>query len=217
MTVNVLLADDHALVRQGLRAVLEMADSAIRVCGEASNGNEVLKLSKSLDIDVYILDISMPELNGIETMDRLMLADPDARGIILSMHDSRTSVERAFAAGAKGYVLKESAVDEVVNAIHEVHNGCYFLSPRISQFVVRGFLGKKATPRQSSASAALTRREREIIQLIVEGNSNKDIARKLHIAMNTVHVHRNNLMRKLDIHKQTDLVRYAIKEGISYL
>lgn len=218
MPISVLLADDHALVRDGLKAVLDRRRKDIVVTGEAANGNEVLALAQTAPPDIYVVDISMPELNGLETTDHLLSRDPAARVVILSMHDSRTFVERAFRCGARGYILKESAAEEVVNAISEVYAGRYYVSPRISQFLVQGFLGRGGTPEKPAPEGgALTRREREVLQMIAEGFTNKEIAKRLHIAMNTVHVHRNNLMRKLGLHRQADLVRYAIKEGLSHL
>lgn len=217
MSIKVILADDHAVVRDGIKAVVERMGDDIEIVGEATNGNEVLKLAKETPADVYIIDITMPILNGLETTDRLTKQDPDSRIIILSMHDDRSFVEKAFQCGAKGYVIKDSVTEEVLQAIREVYRDRFFLSPRISKFIVQGFLGKKSPQPQYQKSTSLTPREREILQLISEGFSNKEVARQLSLSINTVHVHRKNIMRKLDLHRQADLIRYAIKEGISQL
>jgi DNA-binding NarL/FixJ family response regulator len=217
MSIEVILADDHAVVRDGIKAIVERKGEGITIIGEASNGKEVLELAKSTPADVYVLDIAMPLLNGIETTARLRKMDPQCKIIILSMLDDRTFVEKAFKYGANGYILKETASEEIVHAIREVSINKYFLSPKISKFVVDGFLGKKYPEDQKKKQFDLTKREREILQLIAEGFTNKEIAEHLDLAFNTVHVHRNNIMKKLNIHKQADLVRYALKEGISHL
>jgi len=189
----------------------------IEVTGEAANGNEVLKMAKKTPADVYILDISMPVLNGIETANRLIRMDPKSKIIMLSIHDSRIFVEKALKSGARGYLSKESATEDVIQAIREVYLGRYFLSPAISKFVVNGFLDKIHHYKKYKKVVHLTAREKEILQLIAEGFANKEISVKLNLSLNTVHVHRKNIMQKLDIHKQANLVRYAIKEGLSNL
>jgi DNA-binding NarL/FixJ family response regulator len=163
------------------------------------------------------MDISMPELNGIETTKRLLKMDRNSKVIIMSIHNNKVFVEKALRAGAKGYIIKESATEELLSAIREVNRGKYYLSPEISKFVVQGFLGKFRVSKEKAEIVTLTPREREILQLIAEGLINKEIAKKLDISHNTVHVHRRNIMEKLDIHKQADLIRYALKEGISQL
>ena len=143
--------------------------------------------------------------------------EPRSKVIILSIHDSRIFVEKALESGAKGYVLKEDTTEDVIHAIQEVYSGRFFLSPGVSKFVVHGFLGKIHGYKRYKKIVNITKREREILQLIAEGFTNKEIASKLKLSLNTVHVHRNNIMQKLDIHKQADLIRFAIKEGISKL
>jgi DNA-binding NarL/FixJ family response regulator len=214
MAIRVILADDHPVVREGIRAVIEKKGEGIVIIGEAGDGNEALKIAKDSPADVYILDISMPVLNGIETTERIIKRDPDSKVIILSMHDDRTFIERALRLGARGYVLKETATDEIVHAINEVYTGRYFLSSRISTFIVEDYLGRHHA---DITAYELTNRERGILQLIAEGCSNKDIAVKLALSLHTVHVHRNNIMKKLRIHKQADLIRYALKEGLVQL
>lgn len=213
MSINVVLADDHSIVRAGIKSVLNM-ETDINICGEATTGTELLALARKCPADIYIVDISMPDLNGIDAIDRLHTIEPDFKALVLSMHDSRTFVEKAIRAGARGYILKEKAADEIVSAVRAVYAGGYFISPQIQGFVVEGFLNKR-NPASARQSGALTRQERRILQLIAEGNTNRDISELLHIAMNTVHAHRNSLMRKLNIHKQSELIRYALKEGLT--
>jgi DNA-binding NarL/FixJ family response regulator len=220
MSIRVFLVDDHPVVREGLRSALEAKSTDIRVVGEASDGLAALETAGEIGVDVYVLDISMPGLNGIETTRRLLKKNPRTKVVILSVHDSRSIVEKAFLNGAHAYLLKENATAELRQAIHEVSQGRYYVSPAISGFIVRGFLGSQARPRSRDelrAPSVLTPREREILQLIAEGLTAKEIAVKLGFSLNTALVHRKNIMRKLDIHKQAELIRYAIKEGIATL
>ncbi len=217
MSIEVILADDHAIVRDGIKALVARKGEDIKIIGEASNGKEVLELAGSNPADVYVIDAAMPILNGIETIERLRKIDKNCKIIILSMHDDRNFVEKALKYGANGYILKESATDEIIHAIREVYADKFFLSPKISRFIVDGFLGKRYINENGKDIVDLTKREKEILQLIAEGFTNKEIAVQLDLSLNTVHVHRNNIMKKLDIHRQADLVRYALKEGISHL
>lgn len=217
MIIRVILADDHPVVRDGIKSIVGRRGTNIEIIGEVSNGKELLEMAKENPADVYVIDITMPILNGIETTERLIKMEPQSKIIILSIHDSRIFVEKALKSGARGYILKEDATEEVIQAIHDVHNGRYFLSPGVSKYVVQGYLGKLHGYKKRQKFVNLTKREREILQLIAEGYTNKEIAKRLSLSTNTVHVHRNNIMQKLDIHKQADLIRYAIKEGISKL
>lgn len=214
MSIKLLLADDHPVVREGIRFAIERAADDIEIVSEASNGKEVLEFARKNPVDVYILDISMPILNGIETTVKLIKMNPNNRIIILSIHDSRSFVEKALYCGARGYLLKVNAVDDVIHAIHEVHRGRFFLSSSISKYIVNGFLSDLHKREINENLVHLTEREREVLQLIAEGFTNKEIASNLNLALNTVHVHRKNIMQKLDIHKHAGLIRYAIKEGI---
>jgi DNA-binding NarL/FixJ family response regulator len=217
MSIEVLLADDHVIVRDGIRAVVEKKGKDIKVIGEASDGRAVLEMAKKNPADVYIIDISMPVLNGIETARKLLKKDPKSKIVILSMHDDRAFVEKAIKCGVKGYILKENATEEILHAIREVYIGRFFLSPKISKYIIQDFLDMRH-PREGAGKVInLTEREREILQLIAEGFTNKEIAVKLNISLDTAHVHRNNIMQKLDIHNQAGLIRYALKEGISQL
>jgi len=218
MSIRVLIADDHPIVREGLRAAIHNDQASdIEIVAEASNGREVLEIADKKQIDVYILDIMMPLLNGIETASRLSRMNPDSRIIILSVHDSRMFVEKAIKAGAKAYILKESSIEEIVHAIREVYRGKSFLSPAVTQYIIDGFIKKAQQSGKAASIVALTTREKEILQLLAEGFTSKEIATRLSLSLNTVHVHKKNIMQKLDLHKQADLVRFAIKEGISKL
>jgi len=211
MKIKVILADDHSIVRDGIKAIIEKKGEHIEIIGEAANGNEVLKIAKKTPADIYIMDISMPLLNGIETTSQLIKGDPESKVIILSMHDDRSYVEKALQSGAKGYILKETATDEIISAIRAVHMGRYYLTPKISSFVIEGFLGNIADKNNASG---LSSREKSILQMMAEGLSSKEIGAKLELSLHTVHAHRNNIMNKLKLHRQADLIRYAIKEGM---
>ena len=212
--VNVVLADDHVMVRSGIKAALERKRKDIQVVAEVSNGKELLELPENLKVDIFLVDISMPLLNGIEATKKLKKIRKDAKVIILSMYDDRISVERAIRAGAHGFVIKVSTIDEVLNAIEDVSKGKFFLCSSISNYVFEGFLNK-ANGKKSAH--ILTAKEKEILQLVAEGYSSRKIATEFGLSLNTVHVHRNNIMHKLKLHKQADLIRYAIKEGIAHI
>lgn len=219
MTIRVLIADDHPLVLDGLRAAIARSGKDIVIDGEASDGREVLQLAQTNPADVFILDIMMPKLNGIETTRELLKVLPAAKIIVLSLHDTKVMVEAALQAGARGYLTKETASQTVVEAVTEVHAGRYYLCPQVAHFVVEAHLtGAKRTRRRGGAvAAALTGQETKTLQLIAEGRSNKEIASVMDLSVNTVHSHRNSVMAKLNIHRQADLVRYAIKAGIAKL
>ena len=215
MKIKVLLADDHAVVRDGIKSIVEKKADDILVTGEARNGKEVLMLARQCPADVYVLDIAMPVLNGMETAERLLKLDKRNRIIFLSMYDTRAFVEQALKLGVKSYLLKESATEEIITAIRETHANRRYLSPRISKYLAQGHLFPHSVTNQGLVR--LTPREREVLQLISEGNSNKDIARAFGRSINTIHVHRNSIMQKLDMHNQSELVRYAFREGITQL
>ncbi len=212
--INIVLADDHVLVRQGVRMMLETCPDEFKVVGEVSNGKELLDLAKKHPADVYIVDISMPLLNGVEAVAKLTRLDRNAKVLILSMYDDRVSVEKAVKAGARGFVIKVANAEELLEAVREVAAGRFYFGGKISKFLVQGFLEKQA-PKKDNRH--LTNKEKEILQLIAEGYSSKQIAKHFTLSLNTIHVHRNNIMRKLGIHKQAELVRYALKEGIAQL
>ena len=215
MPIKVMIADDHAIVREGIRALLAKRLEEIVITGEASDGKALLELARKNPADVYVLDIAMPGLNGLETAARLLRLDRNARVIFLSMYNDRPTVQRALETGARGYLLKENTAEDISKAIRAVYGGGYFLSAPLSGFMLDRAHAAPGQSLRGEASARLTPKEREIIQLIAEGLADKEISRRLKISSNTVHAHRNNIARKLDIHKQTDLVRYAIKEKIA--
>ncbi|MGA2555509.1 MAG: response regulator transcription factor [Verrucomicrobiota bacterium] len=218
MSIRVIIADDHPVVRDGLRLTIERSGEDIVVVGEASDGMEVLEMARTKRCDVFILDITMPRMNGIETTRELLRRLPGAKIIVLSLHDTSAVVEEALAAGARGFLTKETATRNVVDAVAEVHAGRYYLSPSVAHFVVETAVqGKKGMRKRGEAPVALTGQERKVLQLIAEGQSSKEIADLLGLSVNTVHVHRNQMMARLNLHKQADLIRYAIKVGIAKL
>jgi len=207
MAIRVVLADDHELVRQGLKALLER--EGFQVVGEASNGQEAVQLVPNVSPDVVILDISMPILNGLDAARELRKSSQTMRTILLTRHDEDQYVTEALRAGVRGYVLKNQAANDLVHAIQQVCRGEIYLSPSISRTVVEAFLSKAALP-----TDPLTSRERQVLQLVGEGKSTKEIAALLGISIKTAESHRTRLMRKLDIHELASLVRYAIRRGL---
>lgn len=211
---KIVMADDHSVVRDGLKAIIQEMDPNIDIIGEASNGRELLDLAGKKRADVYLVDISMPALNGIEATKRLMKMDATSKVIILSMYKDKVLVEKAIKAGARGYVLKEGATEEITRAIEEVHEGRYYFSPDISAHLVHGFLYGSVNTPEDRLEASLTDRQREILKLICDGYTEKDIGEQLNISYHTVHVHKNNIMKALDIHSKAELIKYAIKQRI---
>jgi DNA-binding NarL/FixJ family response regulator len=208
MPIRILLAEDHVMVRQGLHALLEQAGMA--VIGEAADGQEALRIAYEQHPDVAVLDIGMPYLNGLETARRLREALPQTKIVLLTMHTEDPYVLEAIQAGAVGYVLKTQAMLDLVQAIQNVLQGQIYLSPRISRALVTAYLTRSDLPPDP-----LTSREREVLQLIAEGETTKEIAWRLKLSAKTVESHRIRLMRKLDIHETATLVRYAIRRGLT--
>ena len=215
MKIRVLIADDHPVVREGLKFSLAHSGRDIEVAGEAEDGVTAVALARSLTPDVIVMDITMPRLNGLDATRDILRGNPAARVIVLSLHDTRAFVEGAMEAGDRGYLTKESASRDIADAVAEVGAGRYYLSPSIAHILVELGLTRSAAPRRARGAAALTAQERKVLQLIAEGLTGKEIAAALALTSNTVHAHRTRLMAKLDIHKQTDLVRYAVKEGLA--
>jgi DNA-binding NarL/FixJ family response regulator len=207
MPVRLLLADDHDLVRQGLKALLER--QGFQVVCQASNGQEALRLAAKDKPDVAIMDISMPVMNGVDGAREMTKSSPKTKVILLTQHDEDQYVTEALRAGIKGYVLKNQAAEDLVHAIREVCRGSVYLSPNISGAVVDAYLSKTYVP-----TDPLSGRERQVLQLVGEGNSTKDIAVQLGISVKTAESHRARLMKKLDIHETASLVRYAIRRGL---
>jgi len=205
----VVLADNHELVRQGLKTLLER--EGFQVDGEASDGQEVVRLFSNSNsrADVAILDISMPILNGIDAAREVQKLSPKTKTILLTRHDEDQYVTEALRAGVKGYVLKHQAANDLVHAIHQVCRGGVYLSPSISRAVVEAYLSKTELP-----SDRLSSRERQVLQLVGEGKSTKEVAALLGISVKTAESHRSRVMQKLDIHETASLVRYAIRRGL---
>jgi DNA-binding NarL/FixJ family response regulator len=209
---TILLADDHHIVRQGLRALLE-AESDFHLVGEAGDGLEAVRLAESLQPNVLVLDLMMPGLNGLEVTRQVKKRCPRTSVVILSMHANEGYVLEALRNGAGGYVLKDSSAADLVQAVREAVAGRRYLSPPLSERAIEAYL-EKAQSATLDIYETLTTREREVLQLIAEGHTNADIAARLSISPRTVEVHRANLMRKLNLHNQTDLVRFALRRGI---
>lgn len=214
MSIKILIADDHKVVREGLRTLIEK-QPGMEVIAEAENGRKALKLIKKLSPDIAIMDIAMPDLNGIEATRQIVAEAPSTKVIALSMHSDRQFVTRMMSAGASGYLLKDCAFEEVARAIRSVMARQIYLSPEIVSIVVKAFL-RRSEPSDSMLSV-MSPREREVLQLIAEGKTTKQIALRLHISAKTVDTHRRNIMDKLDIHSIAELTKYAIREGLTFL
>lgn len=212
-TYRVILADDHALVRAGLRELLQKIPR-LEVVGEANNGREALDLIQTQKPDLILLDIAMKELNGIEVAERVTRDHRQIRVLILSMHANEEYVLRALRAGACGYMLKDSAAAELQLAIESVLTGKSYLSPKISRNVIDSYLNRTAATDKSAGLDQLTSRQREVLQLIAEGNSTKEIAALLNLSAKTVETHRAQLMERLGIYDVASLVRFAMREGL---
>ena len=209
--VRVLLVDDHEIVREGLRLILSRRDD-MEVVGEASNGRDAIEQVSKKAPDVVVMDIGMPELNGIEAALRIRTAYPEARVLALSAMWDRRYVVRMLEAGASGYVVKSSAGDELVRAILAVAKGRKFLSAEVADAVIDSYLGNVAA--EKSSLSLLAAREREVLQYLAEGNSSKEAAHRMGISVRTVETHRANIMSKLNLHGIAELTKYAIAEGL---
>ena len=210
---RILLADDHTLVLEGLKRIL---DPEFELAGTVEDGLALLDAAQNLEPDVILLDISMPLLNGIEAARRLRKSLPRTKLVFLTMHADRTYVAEAFRAGASAYLLKRSAVSELVFAIHEVLKGRYYIAPLIAKDLVDFFVESRASRRREPrpVSGDLTSRQRQILQLVAEGHSNKQIAGILKISIKTVEFHKSEIMKKLGLHTTAELTRYALAHGI---
>lgn len=212
MKTKVFIADDHDIIREGIKAVIRR-DNLIQVVGEANTANEVLNFARHKKADVYILDINMPEVDGIETLNKLIKRDSEAKVIFLSIYEDRNTVIKAFKSGCRGYVTKVRAAAEIVDAVNKVNSGGYFISDDISEYIFDMY-SNKVDESLLKNSVSLSSKEKEVLKFIAEGKSSKEISSEMGISYNTVNVHRNNIMQKLDLHKTAELVRYAIKERI---
>jgi len=210
--VRILLADDHTILRDGIRALLE-DETDMLVVGEAEDGRTAVKLACQLQPDVVLMDIAMPLLNGLEATRQIRHDCPQVKVLILSMHENEEYIRQVLASGAMGYILKDAAAHELLDAIHAVQRGEAVLSPAITRLVIENYL-RWGDLQAEDSSAGLSPREREVLQLIAEGYSNKQIAEILSISIKTVQAHRTNLMSKLDLHDRADLIKYAIQRKI---
>lgn len=215
MSIQVVLVDDHNILREGLRVLLD-GQSDISVAGEAENGREGLKLIRKLKPEVVIMDVSMPDMNGIEATRQVVAESPDIKVIALSMHSDQLFVEGMLQAGVSGYLLKDCLLEELAGAIRTVVKGRIYLSPKIATTVVKGYLHQLSN-NEDNDRTVLTPREREILQLIAEGWDTKQIASRLHVSTKTVETHRRKIMDKLDLHSIAELTKYAIREGLTDL
>jgi DNA-binding NarL/FixJ family response regulator len=212
--LRILLADDHVLIRRGARGVLQ-SQQGWRVVGEAGNGTEAVEKAKRLKPDVAIVDISMPELDGVQVARQIRKTVPNTKVLVLTMHESEQLVESALGAGAHGYILKSDLTASLVKAVKEVCGGRRSLTPRVSEIVVKGFLKARSDNQlEGRTGTQPTSRQLEVVRLLAEGKVNKEIACRLGIAVRTVEAHRANIMQKLGLHSLADLIRYALLNGI---
>lgn len=212
MTVTILLADDHPFIRRGLRTLLE-TEPTFSVIGEAQDGLQAVQLAESLQPSILIVDLMMPNLNGLEVLRQVSHRSPKTRMIVLSMQSAEPYVVEAFHAGAIGYILKDSAPEEVIDAIHQALINAKYLSPKLRD-PLADVIAKPAESVKQDSYETLTDREREVLQMAAEGKTAPEIARQLSISHRTVELHRSRMMNKMGFHSQTELVRYAIKRGI---
>jgi two-component system, NarL family, response regulator NreC len=211
--IRILVADDHGIVRKGLRFLLDRQEG-MEVVGEASDGREAVKLSEELLPNIVIIDVAMPQLNGIDAAAQIIKSNPNTRVVILSMHADESYLVRALSVGAKGYLLKESAEVDIVRAVQVVSQGRPFFSPQIAQSLLEDYVRALQQRGLQDSYDLLTEREREVLQLLAEGKSNKEVATVLDLSTYTVETHRTNLMHKLNLHNTAEIVLYAVRKKI---
>jgi two-component system response regulator NreC len=211
--LRVLLADDHAIVRRGLRSLLE-TEPGLNVVAEAADGIEALRLADEHDPDVVILDVGMPKLNGIDVAARLQKLKRPPRVIILSMHADESYIIRALAAGARAYLLKDATDEDLLPAVRTVASGKPYFSPAVAGVLVEDYVRQLQTRGLTDSYHLLTDREKEVLQLLAEGRTNKEVASILNLGLSTVETHRGNLMQKLNLHNTAEIVLYAVRKGI---
>jgi len=211
--IRILIADDHGIVRTGLKLLLDRIPD-IEVIGEASDGREAVRLAKSLEPNIVIMDIGMPLLNGLDAAAQIIRENERIRVIILSMHTDESYIVRALDAGARGYLLKDNADEDIERAIRSVATGRPFFSPSIAQTLLEDYLSLMRERKVQDSYELLTEREREVLQLLAEGKSNKEAATVLNLSPHTIETHRTNLMQKLGLHNTAEIVLYAVRKGI---
>jgi DNA-binding NarL/FixJ family response regulator len=209
MPIRIILADDETMVRQGFKLLLEREREHIRILGEASDGRQAVRLARELHPDVAVLDLAMPVMNGLEAAREILREAPVTKTILLTVHAEDRYVMEALRAGVQGYVLKTQPVEDLVQAIREVASGAAYLSPAVSRAVVDAYLASEGSPAER-----LTPRERQVLQLVAEGKTTKEIAKIMGVSAKTSESHRLRIMQKLGIHSAAGLVRYAIREGL---
>ena len=211
--IRVLIADDHTILRQGIRALLE-AEPDIEVIAEAADGREAVEKSRALSPDIVLMDIAMPVMNGLEATRCIKKEKPNIHVVVLTMHDNEEYVIQTLSAGASGYILKRIAATELVTAIRSVYQDGSVLHPLIARKLIEDYVRRVGEDERKGANDGLTDREREILKLIAEGNTNQAIAEKLCLSVKTVQTHRTHIMDKLGVHDRTELVKYAIRKGL---
>ena len=215
MSIKVLLADDHKIIRDGLRSLIERHPE-MEVVGEAEDGRTTVQLARELEPDVVIMDISMPDLNGIDATHQILADVPGIKVIALSMHSDKRFVVGMFKAGASGYLLKDCAFDELEQAVKTVLADQTYLSPKIATVVIKNYVPQVLTD-DTSVFSVMTAREREVLQLLAEGKTTKQIASELFLSVKTIETYRQKIMDRLDIHNLADLIKFAIREGLTSL
>jgi DNA-binding NarL/FixJ family response regulator len=213
--LRILIADDHEVARRGIRALLE-SHSGWEVCAEAADGREAVNAAGRLKPDLVLLDIGMPSLNGLDATRQILAAEPDTRVLILTMHDSEQVVREVLAAGARGFLLKSDAGRDLVAAVEALQHNRTFFTTKVAQLVLEGYL-RPDPDSERPLRSVLTPREREVIQLLAEGKTTKEVATTLNLSVKTAETHRTNLMRKLDLHSVVDLTLYAVRNGIVHV
>lgn len=215
-SLRIMVADDHEVVRRGLRALLE-AQPGWQVCSEAADGRDVVKKAGELKPEVIILDLAMPNLNGLEATRQLLKMDPGARVLILTLHDSEQVIREVLSAGARGFLLKSDAARDLVSAVEALRQDKTYFTSRVAAMVLNGFLKGGPGAGIGACISPLTPREREIVQLLAEGKSTKEVASVLGLSVKTAETHRSNIMRKLELHSVSDLVLYAVRNNIVHV
>jgi DNA-binding NarL/FixJ family response regulator len=212
-SIRVLIADDHAILRDGVRALLALSDD-ITVVGEAATGQQAVELARTLAPDVILMDIAMPGLGGLEATIEIRKDNPQAKILVLSQYEDREYIRRFLKAGVSGYVLKKAAGSELTTAIRAVSRGGLVLDPDVAREAMREQVGSTAPGRTADPYEALTDREKQVLKLVAEGHSNKEVAELLDISVKTAMSHREHIMQKLDLHSRTDLIKFALQQGV---
>lgn len=217
MSLRILLADDHEIVRRGLCSLLQ-AQPEWEVCGEAADGREAVDMAEKLRPEIVVLDIGMPNMNGLEATRQILRANPEIKVLVLTLHDSDQIVRDVLDAGARGFLLKTDAARDLIAAVEALQRGKIYFTPKVGAMVLEGYLRRDARrPPPSDARNRLTAREREIVQLLAEGKSSKEVARALGLSVKTAETHRANIMRKLELHSVSALVLYAVNNNIVHV